>query len=1177
MIAEWIIFFIAVVFVVAISLVMSFANRNSNTPVMVVIRPVIYALASAVFLAAVFVYRIYDMLLADGFNAIAIVVGPLLLVAFGLPFLKRLAKIIRIQHIKSFPDLLTARYGKKYSISALTALILLLVALPFMGVQIWYLDYSTDIVIGFIDENFVHDHGDVFMLHTLIPILNNHKPLILMLIVFAAFVAIRSTKHVGGTDGLLSALAVVMLSLFAVSVAYFIDFTYVHFDGISDVYNKFVAANEAQNLIKGEFSIVHSIILLCMATFTFIVTPWQFQLLFLENSNDQEFNVLRKVFLPVFSLFFLMTLIISMAAITLNGGGEYKFALLSTILNDNSIIIGMFVYFISIIATILLIIVEAIAVSTIIGNDLLLPLTIRYLGQERFAKIQTESSIISLKRGLVLLVLALAYVFFVSFPHSHYNDKATYGASILLFQLAPALLGGIYWDRATSKGVFAGIFAGLFMWGITSGIPYLVDIGAISDEILTQGIGGVSWLRPTALLGMEIDVNPHAAIWSIGANILFFGVFSLAFKPDADEAAQNRLFSDVRDNIENPELQEWQKNTNLYDLQVMVGQYIGQDVSEVRFKKYAESENLPYELNEFAHVEYVKFARQQLASAIGTSSARFVMALVMERKRSGTDRTSKLLDEASELIHFNRELLQSAIDNINQGICVLDENLKLTSWNKAFLSIMNIPAGVMEQGSNFEKILNYCAKRGDFGDGDISALIAERILNYVVLKKTVREAIVETGQVIEVTSSSMPEGGCVITFDNVTLQVTATHELESVNVHLEQRVEDRTDELTQLNMELERAKTEAEQANIDKTRFLAAASHDISQPMNAARLYSSALQEMEMSEEAARIAGNLDLSLTSVEEILVALLDISRLDSGVYKAEMSHFGLNDLFEQLYIEFKPLADKKGLILNYVPTNKYILSDRRHLRRILQNFISNAIKYTEKGKVLFGCRAKGDQVRIDICDTGHGVAPFQVKTIFKEFKRLESGMRVAQGVGLGLSIVDRISTMIGSKLEIDSKVDIGSRFSCYVDEGVKPTTVASANAKPVISRNKLGPINVVCIDNEIEILRALETLLGNWGVNGIYTETSKDALQEIEQSGNVPDVIIADYHLNFENGVFAIEKIRWQIDRPIKAILATADRSEQVVKVCQAKDITLMYKPLKPAILRAILGRVEVGED
>lgn len=1177
MIAEWIIFLFAAVFVIAISLVMSFANHNKNTPFMVLLRPVIYALASAVFLSVVFFYRLYDMLLADGYNSIAIVVGPLLLVAFGLKFLKRLAKITRIQHIKSLPDLLAARYGKKYSVSVVTTLILLFVALPFMGVQIWYLDYSTDIVIAFINDNFVHDHADSKLSHQVIPILDSHKPLLFLMVIYAAYIAIKSTKHVGGTDGLLAALAVVMLSLFLVATFYFVDFTYIHFDGVIDVFEKFASANEQQGFIQREFSIVHFIILALMSAFLFIIAPWQFQLVFLENSNDQEFDVLRKVFLPLFSIFFGMILVISMAAIVLYEGEAFKFALLSAILADNSIIIGMLLYFISILVTLLLLIVEAITVSTIIGNDLLLPILIRNFGQERFAKIQTESFIISLKRSLVLFVLVIAYLFFTYFPQSHYNDSATYAASILMFQLAPALIGGVYWNSATARGMFAGIIAGILMWLVTMIIPILVEQNILGEDILTEGIAGIAWLRPTGLFGLEMEANTHAAFWAIGANILFFVLFSLGFKPDSEEITQNRLFTDVRGNIENPELQEWQKNTSLYDLQVMVGQYVGQDVAELRFKKYAEIENLPYELNEFAHVEYVKFARQELASAIGTSSARFVMALVMERKRSGTDRTSKLLDEASELIHFNRELLQSALDNINQGICVLDENLKLTNWNKAFLGVMNIPADMLEQGLRFEAILEYCARRGDFGEGEISSLISERILNYVVLKKTVRESIAETEQVVEVTSSAMPEGGCVITFDNVTLQVVATNELEIVNVHLEQRVEDRTDELTQLNVELERAKTEAEQANIDKTRFLAAASHDISQPMNAARLYSSALQEKEMSEDAAKIAMNLDLSLTSVEEILVALLDISRLDSGVYKAEMSHFGLNELFEQLFIEFKPLAEKKGLDFKYVPTQKYIYSDRRHLRRILQNFISNAVKYTEQGKVLFGCRSMGDQLRIDICDTGHGVAPFQIKTIFKEFKRLESGMRVAQGVGLGLSIVDRISTMIDAKLEIDSKVDIGSRFSCYVDKGVKPATAKSANTKPIISRNKLGPINVVCIDNEVEILKALETLLGNWGVKGIYTETSKDALQEIEQSGVIPDVIIADYHLNFENGVFAIEKIRWQIDHPIKAILATADRSEQVMKVCQAKDITLMYKPLKPAILRAILARVEVDED
>lgn len=1177
MIAEWIVFFTIIVFILIVSVLMGFANRNKNTPTMVLMRPVIYALTSTLFLISAFTYRLYDVVIATGWNVIAVALGPLLLVVFGLPFIKRLAKITRIQHIKSLPDFLSTRFGKKYSISIVTALILLFLSIPFLGIQIWYLDYSTDIIIAFIDDNFVHEHGAVFVLHNLEPIVASFKPMLILLLIFSAYIAVKSIRSNVGMDGLLSAVAATTLGLFGVLIVYFLYVSYIEFNGVIHIVDEFSLFDSQKEVVKSQFSWPQFVIIGLLSCFTFIVTPWQFQIIIAENNHDQELDILRKVFVPFGAVFFLMILIISLAVIMGFNGSANGFALLSASFTKNSMFIGIFLYVITIIGTTLLLAIEVLALSTIISNDLIVPLMIRNIGQKRFAQMQTGQSISSLRKFVLILTLVVSYMLFVWFPYTGFDIKLTFAANILLFQLAPALIGGVYWDRATSKGVFAGIIAGVFMWGITMLIPYLMQIGSLDTSILTNGIGGLSWLKPTALFGLNIDEFSYVAFWSIGSNILFFVIFSLAFKPDPNEVVQNRLFSDVRDNAENPELQEWQKNTNLYDLQIMVGQYIGQDIAEIRFRKFAETERLEYKLNKFAPVKFIKFARQQLASAIGASSARFVMALVMERKRTNASSTLKLLDEASDLIHLNRELLQSAIDNINQGICVLDENLKVTSWNKSFLSILNIPTGIMEQSSSFEVILKYCAKRGDFGMGDVSNLVAERILNYVVLKKTVREKLEDSGQVVEVTSSSMPEGGCVITFDNVTAQVVAANELEIANINLEHRVESRTNELTKLNEQLEKAKTEAEQANIDKTRFLAAASHDISQPMNAARLYSSALLEHEMNEKTKKIATSLDLSLTSVEEILVALLDISRLDSGVYKAEMSHFGLNDLFEQLYIEFKPLAEKQGLKFRYVATSKYVRSDRRHLRRILQNYISNAIKYTEKGTVLFGCRKIGDRIRMDIWDTGHGVAPFQIKTIFKEFKRLESGMRMAQGVGLGLSIVDRISKMIGAELEIDSRVDEGSRFSCYVEIGTKPKNIISSDNRQQVPRNKLGAINVVCIDNEVEILKALETLLSNWGVNGIYTETSKDALQEIEKLGIVPDAIIADYHLNFENGVFAIEKIRWQIDHPIKAILATADRSEQVVKVCQAKDITLMYKPLKPAILRAILARLDAPDN
>ncbi len=210
--------------------------------------------------------------------------------------------------------------------------------------------------------------------------------------------------------------------------------------------------------------------------------------------------------------------------------------------------------------------------------------------------------------------------------------------------------------------------------------------------------------------------------------------------------------------------------------------------------------------------------------------------------------------------------------------------------------------------------------------------------------------------VIDIRSDHLPDGGRVTTYTDITASVAAEEALERANETLERRVKERTEALTAANIALGKAKAEAEEANVSKTRFLAAASHDILQPLNAARLYTSSLVERVSGREAAELARNADASLDAVEEILTALLDISRLDSGAMKPDVGSVSMNELFRQLAIEFGPAAKAKGLPLTFVPCSLSIRTDRRLMRRLLQNLISNAIKYTPSGRVLVGCRRR-----------------------------------------------------------------------------------------------------------------------------------------------------------------------------------------------------------------------------
>jgi signal transduction histidine kinase/CheY-like chemotaxis protein len=411
----------------------------------------------------------------------------------------------------------------------------------------------------------------------------------------------------------------------------------------------------------------------------------------------------------------------------------------------------------------------------------------------------------------------------------------------------------------------------------------------------------------------------------------------------------------------------------------------------------------------------------------------------------------------------------------------------------------------------------------------------------------------------------------VTTFTDITPSVEAAEALERANESLERRVRERTTELTRLNAELARAKANADEANISKTRFLAAASHDILQPLNAARLYVTSLVERQGSGEDARLVANVDASLDAVEEIFGALLDISRLDTGAMKPEIVAFRIDELMRQLEVEFAPLAREKDLQLVFVLSSATVRSDRRLLRRLLQNLVSNAIKYTPSGRVLVGCRRRRNRLRIDVYDTGLGIPKSQTKAIFREFHRLTQGAKVARGLGLGLSIVERIGRVLDHKIDLQSRVGEGSRFSVEMPLSSAAASVRLATPPLRVDPGQLEGMAVLCVDNDSQILDGMETLLGGWGCRVLNATNLASASAAIAEAKIGLSGVLVDYHLDDGNGIDAIVELRRRFGADLPAILITADRSPRVRDEARARDVPMLNKPIKPAALRALLAQ------
>ena len=413
--------------------------------------------------------------------------------------------------------------------------------------------------------------------------------------------------------------------------------------------------------------------------------------------------------------------------------------------------------------------------------------------------------------------------------------------------------------------------------------------------------------------------------------------------------------------------------------------------------------------------------------------------------------------------------------------------------------------------------------------------------------------------------------------------------LEQAYDELEHRVRERTAALTGLNQKLrdeiaERsavearlrdAKREAEQANLSKTKFLAAVSHDLLQPLNAARLFTSALLEQSFGPKAEGLVRSVSTSLDDVENLLGTLVDISKLDAGVITPDVTAFDLRDLLNNIAREFRQMAAAEGLVLDFVPCSVVVRSDSQLLARILRNFLTNAIRYTEQGRILLGCRRQNGHVLLQVWDTGSGIPEDKLTEVFQEFKRIRpNGAQTDKGLGLGLAIVDKIARMLGHNISVSSVEGKGSVFTVRVPVGERQhRRPASPRALPLTQDSGLDGARVWVIDNDRAICKGMKTLLEGWGCQVITAVSADDLSAQVNVANDPVDLVLADYHLdNDANGVDAVDEINSQRTEPAPVLMITANYSNELKQHIRELGYLLMNKPVKPLKLRSVLHHV-----
>ena len=557
-------------------------------------------------------------------------------------------------------------------------------------------------------------------------------------------------------------------------------------------------------------------------------------------------------------------------------------------------------------------------------------------------------------------------------------------------------------------------------------------------------------------------------------------------------------------------------------------------------------------------------------------------------QRTSSDNVVLLLTDITPIVRQNRsekktlidqqaDYLQAVFENMTSGVCTFSAEGTVMMQNRQFRQILGVPYTELQRGTTLARLLAFM-QANDLVRDDAFLEIAnwqEQLKKNGWLRRRVRHG---KGRVLDVQANGLPDGGFLVELKDVTLESRATEMLEN-------RVLERTAELTRANErlteqfeemarveeELRLAKERAEAAVSSKTRFLAAASHDLLQPINASKLLISTLQEAARDSELSPMVERLYRAFNSTEQLLHALLDISRLESAdPDEVTPTEVNLGALMESVYADQLPLAEQKNVRFGVVPCASFVWSDQVFLLRSIQNLVVNAIQYTDPGgRVFFGCRRHGNKVILQVWDTGIGIQSTDQKRIFEEFARADN-VPLGTGMGLGLSVVDRACRHLGHALKVWSKPGHGSVFSIEMDM-IEPPEVKRERSVVLgdAPENEFDHL-VLVVENDENVLFATTNRLEHWGASVLAAQSIDEALGFLRDIGIPPDIVLADYQLNDgETGLKAVAAIREFCSHHVPAILITADRSEALRRIASENDVPVMSKPVKLSRLRPLI--------
>ncbi|MGO2498307.1 MAG: hybrid sensor histidine kinase/response regulator [Vibrio litoralis] len=1112
-------------------------------------RPWIYSLSIAVYCTSWTFYGTVGQASADMWSFLPIYLAPIVVFTLGWRIIARLILITKREHITSIADFIAARYGKSQGLAITVTLIAVIGILPYIALQLRGITMGLELVAPNLMQQLGYQDMQVSWF---------------VVGVLAVFTILFGTRHIDNTEhhrGIMMAVAfesVVKLLAFLVVGVFVVYLIYQTPEiSLSQLSQQYYQAPNIPTLI------IH--MLLTMAAI--ICLPRQFHTTIVENDQARDLHVARRVFPIYLVLMGLFVLPVAWAGQYLLSGSSADAYVINLPLSVGADTIALLAYLGGTSAASGMVIVSTIALTIMVSNDLVWPMLLRRMKLSKAKPGHISGLLLNVRRALIALLLAGAWGFYQILDHVPSLAVIGLLSFAAVAQFAPALLGGLYWRKGNRKGVYVGLILGFVVWLATLMLQTNMLAGSEETNFLVWFLTPPEWLQ-----SLNLQSSDWGMALSLVVNSLAYVFVSLVTRSSLSERLQAASFVGTPF-PESEDVSLYQSRVSVAELEMLASRFVGRKRARNAFQLFWSQQPETLLPQQQASAPLIRHTERVLAGVFGASSARLVLTSALQGRNMQLEEVAAIVDEASELYDFSRGLLQGAIEHVSQGIAVVDKQLRLVAWNQRYLELFDFPPGLIQVGRPIADIIRHNAQQGLCGPGDPEIHVRRRVEHLERGTQHTSSRIREDGQVIEVQGNPMPGGGFVMSFSDITAFRRAEQALKEANETLEDRVQERTYELEKLNTKLVSATQDAQQASQSKSRLLAAVSHDLMQPLNAARLFASSLSETASDDNTKQFSNHIESALGAAEDLIGDLLDISRLESGKVPTDIRCFELREVLDKLDAEFSVLAAEQNVEFERVPTQLIVESDPKLLRRVLQNLLTNAFRYSQqegrRGKVLLGVRRMQDDIRIEVWDNGIGIPLEKQGEIFDEFTRVDEN-RADQGLGLGLAIARGITRLLGHHLDLRSWPQQGTVFSVSLKR-CHQLPVEPVKAK-VIEHAPLVNIKVLCVDNEPDILLGMKTLLERWGCEVRTALDLKQSISALEHDWN-PEVVFSDYHLdNGRTGLEVLDALREQIGDSFVGVVISADRSEEVNQAIKAGGFQFLTKPVKPLKLRAVLNRL-----